>query len=158
VAAIIKRKRPRVGDVVEIETPMGLAYAQATHKHAEFGFLLRVAPGTYSRRPEDFSDLVRLEARFLLFFPLGPACHRNIVRLVAEEAIPGAYQVFPRFRAAGARSKEGRVLNWFLWDGDREWPADIPSDELAKYPIRSIWNDTLLIERICSRWRSSDDI
>ena len=44
------RKRPRIGDVVEISTPRGLAYAQFTHKHdapPKFGALIRVAPGYY---------------------------------------------------------------------------------------------------------------
>ena len=30
---IARRKRPRIGDVVEIVTPKGLAYAQYTHNH-----------------------------------------------------------------------------------------------------------------------------
>ncbi len=154
---VTKRKRPRVGDVIEIATPRGLAYAHATHKHPEFSYLLRVIPGTFEERPEDFSHLVAHESQFLLFFPLGAACNRDIVRVVAEEEIPEVYRPFPIFRAAGARTGNGEVLKWFLWDGDREWPAEMSSDELAQYPIRAIWNDTLLIDRICSKWQSSDD-
>ena len=155
---LTNRKRPRVGDVIEIATPCGLAYAHATHEHPEFSYLLRVVPGTHKQRPSDFRNLVAQEPQFILFFPLGSACHRNIVRVVAEEEVPAACRSFPTFRAAGARARDGTVLNWFLWDGDRQWPANLSSQELATYPIRSIWNDTLLIERICSKWRSNAEV
>ena len=42
---------PRTGDVVEITTPNGLAYAQLTHDHPEHGAVLRILPGLYESRP-----------------------------------------------------------------------------------------------------------
>jgi ribosomal protein L34E len=71
---LVTRRRPRIGDVIEIETPKGLAYAQYTYKHdtpPRYGALLRVLPGLYEARPSDFSDLVQQDERFYVFFPLG---------------------------------------------------------------------------------------
>lgn len=152
------RKRPRLGDIIEIAIPRGLAYAQATHIHPEFSYLLRVLPGIFEKRPEDFIDLVSSEPQFLLFFPLATACYRKIVQIVAEEPIPEIHRSFPTFRVAGARGTNGMVLNWLLWNGESEWRVEMPKAELAKFPIRSIWNDTLLIDRISSGWRASDDV
>lgn len=33
--ALVNRKRPKTGDIVEIETPQGLAHFQYTHEHPE---------------------------------------------------------------------------------------------------------------------------
>src|SRR5882724_12682696 len=97
-----ERVRPQLGDVIEIETPKGLAYAQYTHEHRQpprYGSLLRVLPGTYAERPPDFADLVAQEERFSVFFPLGSALTRRIVRIVANEDIPETKKPFPIFRA-----------------------------------------------------------
>ena len=51
---LVNRKRPRIGDVFEIETPKGLAYAQFTYNYKEppvYGVLIRVLPGLYESRP-----------------------------------------------------------------------------------------------------------
>jgi hypothetical protein len=32
------------GDVIEIKMPAGTAYAQVTHEHEEFGYLIRALP------------------------------------------------------------------------------------------------------------------
>ena len=88
---LVNRKRPRIGDVIEIETPGGLAYVQYTYNDKEppvWGALIRVLPGLFQSRPHDFSDLVREHARFFVFFPLGAACHRGLVKVVAHEEIP----------------------------------------------------------------------
>lgn len=68
-----KKRRPKIGDVIEIPTPRGLAYAQYTHKHPMYGALLRVLRGIYTKRPADFSEVVKQEEHFKAFFPLKAA-------------------------------------------------------------------------------------
>ena len=68
-----KRKRPQLGDVIEIKIPKGFAYAQYTHKHEKpprYGALIRVLPGLFQSRPSEFTSLVRQPERFFVFFPL----------------------------------------------------------------------------------------
>jgi hypothetical protein len=140
-----ERKRPQIGDVVEIQTLRGFAYAQYAHNHRDppqYGELLRVLPGLYPQRRSDFADLVVQEERFWVFFPLGPALNRGIFRIVANEAVPEAKRRFPIF---GSLSGDGTV--WWMWDGKREWKARSPRQRTPR-AIQEIWNDTLLVERI----------
>lgn len=144
-----------MGDVIEINTPKGLAYAHYTHKHdapPKYGALLRVLPGLYRTRPKDFSEIVKLEAQFIVFFPLGAACNRGIVHVVANEPIPDNARLFPIFRN-GIANREGRIETWWLWDGEREWKIGQLMPGMEKYPLLEVWNDTLLIERIIEGWR-----
>jgi hypothetical protein len=150
-----ERKRPQIGDVIEIETPMGLGYAQYTHEHREpprFGSLLRVLPGVFAARPSDFEPLLVQEDRFSMFFPLGAALNRGIFRIVANEAIPETKRAFPTF---GKLSADGQV--WWMWDGSREWKARSEHQRTPR-ALRAIWNDTLLIERIAEQdWTPTED-
>ncbi len=159
---LTSRVRPRIGDIIEIPTPKGLAYAQFTHKHdtpPRFGALLRVLPGLFAQRPVDFADLVCRQPAFSTFFPLGAACNRGIVRVVASEEIPRHSESFPIFRSSHRDKTGKRAGPWFLWDGQREWRVeDLSNEQLRDYPPRGIWNDTLLIERILAGWRHEHDV
>jgi ribosomal protein L34E len=156
------RKRPRIGDVIEIPTPEGFAYAHYTHRHEtppRFGALIRVLPGLYTERPVDFAALVRQRPQFITFFPVGAACNRGITSVVASEPVGGDAAVFPTFRGAH-RDRSGRqVLPWFLWDGrtTKRVEHDLTPEEMREYPPKEVINDTLLIERIISGWRHEDD-
>ena len=153
------RVRPRIGDVIEIPTPKGFAYAQFTHKPARYGALLRVLPGVFPERPSDFAELVRQPPVFSTFFPLGAACNREIVRVVALEQIPSHTLALPVFRNWHRDQSGKRVGPWFLWDGEREWRVEsLSQQQLRDYPPLGIWNDTLLIERILAGWRHEHDV
>lgn len=155
---LVHRTRPQVGDVVEIPTPLGFAYAHYTHKHEKpprYGALLRVLPGFYQSRPSEFVSIVQREPQFITFFPLGAACNSGIVFVVANEAIPPAAQAFPIFRAS-ARTPQG-YGPWWLWDGEKEWKVGNLKPEMKRYPIRGVVNDTLLVERIVQGWRHEHD-
>ena len=147
----VQRVRPQVGDVIEFRTPRGLAYAQYTHRHVEppkYGCLLRVLPGIYAERPTDFAFIVKRPHRFWVFFPLGAACARRIVTVVAREMIPAEVRAFPTFRSANR--EEGP---WFLWNGSQTWRVESLSEAERQLPINpGVWNDTLLIERIANNW------
>ena len=65
-----KRRRPRIGDVLEIATPQGFAYAQFTHDHPMEGELLRILPGLYATRPADLAALVQQPERYVTFYAL----------------------------------------------------------------------------------------
>ena len=144
------RKRPKIGDVIEIKTPNGLAYAQFTHKHdapPKYGALLRVFSKLHKTRPSDFREMIESEPQFLTFFPLGSACNKGIVKIVSNEDVPLKARKFPIFRA-GAVNQEGQVETWWLWDGDKEWKVGKLKPGMEKFPIRGVWNDTILIQRI----------
>ena len=148
---LVSRKRPQIGDVIEIGTSRGLAYAQFTHKHPAYGALLRVLPGFYLSRPEDFSALTLAKPQFSTFFPLGSACSKGIVQVVANEAILESLRMFPTFRSS-VKGQDGRWGAWWLWDGEKEWKIGDLHPGMEELPVRGVINDTLLVERIVSGW------
>jgi hypothetical protein len=70
---------------------------------------------------------------------------------------PAKLESFPIFRDGVADPRTGKIVNWWLWDGEREWLVGGLTDEQKKYPIREIVNDTLLMERIESGSTSDDE-
>jgi len=148
------RTRPRIGDIIEVATPRGFAYAQYTHEHRDpprHGSLLRVLPGLFGEPATEFAELVEQEERFWVFFPLGAATHRRLIRIVANKPVPKAKQPFPIFR-----SRNSVAGPWWMWDGKREWRAR-SRDRWTPRALASVWNDTLLIERVAAGWMPADD-
>ena len=150
-------QRVKVGDVVEIPTSKGLAYAQCTHSIKQWGHLLRVLAGFHERRPQNFTPVVEADESFRTFFPLQAAVSKGIFQVVANVAVPEDAIEFPLFRAAGHVDREGVVHNWFLWDGEKEWRVDGLTEEQFRLPLRQVVNDTLLIERLEEGWTPYTD-
>lgn len=153
-------KRIKIGDVVEIKTKNGMAYAQFVYKHdrpPKYGALIRVLPGNFSKRPASFSELVKKRERFVVFFPLGAAVNRGLVTVVANEAIPEHAKKFPIFRVGGLRDQHGKVKSWSLWDGQRTWKVGELTPAQRKLPISGIVNLTALVMRIDSDWTPEKD-
>ena len=150
--------RATIGDVIEIPTPKGLAYAQFTHNDPQWGQLLRVLPGFFEKRPSDLSELVKKDEVFVSFFPLQAALRKKIFGVVENHPVPEDAEDFPLFRATGWRDKSGKVLDWWLWNGKRSWQIEGQlTPEQKKLPIQEVINDTLLIERIEQGWTPETD-
>jgi len=150
-------KRVRIGDVVEIGTAKGFSYAQVSHKHAQYGYLVRILPGLFETRPDDFAEVVNRSELFVTFLPLQAAVNRSIFEVVANSPVPEFAKAFPIFRAGIRDPAKPNVEVWWFWDGEKEWRVGDISPEQRKMPLRGIWNDTLLIERIESGWTPSND-
>ena len=143
------------GDVFEIDTPIGKAYFQVTLFDPGQGHLIRVLPGGFETTP-DLEALVSVTERFWLYFPLGAAWRRKIVKRVSNEAIPEAARRRLLMRSPG-HVEGGRVERWAIVDGDRivKWVPTL-TDAERNMQTSGTWNDTLLIERIASGWRPRD--
>ena len=154
--ASVQRKRPKIGDVLEIGTPKGFAYLQYTNRDPTYGALIRVLPGVYQQRPSAFSDLVRERERFFIFFPVGAAVNREIVTIVANEDIPAHAREIPPMRAAGGIDRNGHVLNWWLIEKGNKRMVNELTTEQRNLSLAEAWNDTMLIQRIVEGWSPSD--
>ncbi len=157
---ISKRVRPRIGDIVRITTCDGAALAQCTHRHPQFGHLLRVIGAvepTLAPNAAQIADIAARDAQFVTFFPLGAACARGIAEILGSAPIPTAAKAFPTFRAAMALPTGGRGP-WWLWDGEREWRIGSLAPEQRHLPLREVINDTLLVERVLANWRPEADV
>lgn len=147
----------RPGDIFEIPTKKGFAYGQVTHRHKQFGDLVRILPGFFPNPLDSFGAIVNAEELFKTFIPLGAAVHRKVFRIVGNEAVPDFAQQFPIFRD-GIQEQSTKQIgsNWWLWDGEKEWRVGSLTPEQRKFPIRAVWNDTLLVERIENGWNPVD--
>ncbi len=147
--------RHNPGDLIEIKTAKGLAYAQYTHKRPSYGHLIRVIDGFFESRPENLGELAARPTRFSIFFPLGVAISRRLVEKIGCAPIPAPDQRFPTFRST--LTIGGKATVWWLWDGDKAWKVKELTAEQRKLSVRGIWNHTLLIERIEQGWKPEDD-
>jgi len=150
----------KIGDVVEILTTRGLAYAQCTHRHTQpprYGYLIRILPGFHAVRPTSFDALVKQRDLFRVFYPLGSAISRGLVVWAARELVPDSVISFPTFRC-GVPASDGRVQTWWLWDGSREWPVASLTPAQRSLPIREVINHNLLLERIESEYKVEHNV
>jgi len=144
-------KRAKFGDVLEIPTKKGLAYALYTHRHIDppkFGALLRIFKGFYSARPTDFTKVLNENVRFTTFFPLQAAMNKGIFEIVANVSIPVSLQNFPIFKCNNKINAELYDDGWWIWDGLREKKIGRLNEDQKIYPYRSIVNDVTLIGMI----------
>ena len=113
---------------------------------------------TISKRVDDPVTIAAGPTQFVTFFSLGTACHRGIAQVLGSAPIPKEFHEFPRFRQALRLDPRSTApCNWMIWDGREEWVIPRLNEEQRRYPIRSIVNDTLLVERALSGWTSDLD-
>ncbi len=144
-------KAPKIGDIIEIDTEVGFAYAQFTHMEAQLGSLVRVLPDIHVVRPTNFDELVLKDALWVMFVPLGAIVRAAIFPIVANGAVPPAARTFPLMRA-GAHLPNGEVRAWWLFDGEREWRIPELTPEHAELSIVEIPNPALIRQRIAAGW------
>jgi hypothetical protein len=127
------------GDVVEIRTHKGRAYAQVTHDHPSYPSVVRVLEGYFEDRPQDMAELVSGQSRFTAMIPLESALTRlgREFETVGTFDIPAAISRFPTFRMP-IRDKTGQIVYWWLWDGQGlSYKIDLDEAE-SKLPTREV--------------------
>jgi hypothetical protein len=149
-------KKVQIGDIIEIPTKKGLAYAQFSHYHEpppHMGAVIRVLPGFFQVRPKEFQTIVDQTELYYTFFPLRAAVNRKIFLVVGHATVPLHATKFPLFRCPGlVNPQTGGVDHWGLWDGTKSWKISELTDEQLDLSIQSIWNDVCLISRIEEGW------
>jgi len=150
-------KRIRIGDVIEIRTSRGLAYAQFQAKEALHGSLIRVLPGFHATRPADLEAVVARKEAFVAFVPLQSMVNRSACEVVANHPLPTHARQFPLFRAGTSDPQTGKVANWWLWDGEQEWVVGNLTEAQRDLPIRSTWTESLLVKNIEMGWTPRTD-
>lgn len=150
--------RSKVGDIVEISTGRGLAYAHHTHRHTQYGSLLRVFSGFDVERPVDIVSVAARPVQFSTFFPLNAALTRKIVEIAGHAPVHSSLTQFPTFRSGVIDPRSGVVGNWWLWDGENEWCTGALTADQRQFPVLGIVNDTFLVERIEEEWNPALDV
>jgi hypothetical protein len=148
------------GDVVEIPTSKGRAFAQYTHHHSDIGQLIRVLPGTFPGRPDQAAlrALVEGPTLYHAFFMLDRELEMGGVLPVGSFPIPGHARDFPVFRTGLPDRKTRRVEHWALWDGERQWGVGQLTTEQRRMPIRMVIPTAdALAKRITDGWTPETD-
>lgn len=145
-----------VGDVVEVSTPKGLAYAQCSQDHPRYGHLVRILPGFYKKRPLDLQRLIDQKESLLVFFQSHAAVRIGLFRIVARCPVPDSIKRLRVFRTGFQDQFTKVVKQWWLWDGQGEHRLDPLSNSQA-VPIPEVWLPGLLIEDIESGWIPDED-
>jgi hypothetical protein len=155
-----RRKRARLGDILEVDTPRGLAYVQYTSltERPRYLEIIRVLPGFFATRPMDFEDLVTTPRAYFAFYPARAAVSQGLVEVVAHHPVPPG-QEFPLIdRRRGATSQDGRILAWLICEGTKETLVRELSEEHRYLPIASIWMHDTLVSYLTEEWRPEQDI
>ncbi|MCP5490162.1 MAG: hypothetical protein H7A42_03505 [Chlamydiales bacterium] len=136
-----KSSSAREGDIMEIKTEAGFAYAQYTHFHPECGELMRVLQGFYPRQlnEEEISKIAKKKHRFSLFIDWEFCITSKITDYVGNFPISDFAREFPIFKKTDAMIdqcwNDPSSVIWTLWDGEREWKAGpLKDEERKKYP------------------------
>jgi hypothetical protein len=145
-------RRTKIGDIVEIPTAKGFAYAQFTHEHSRFGALIRILPSFFPVRPLKVDEIASSQEVFFTFVPLQTLVNSKVWQIVATCDIPKRIRDFPILRF-GLPDRHGHVSSWKLWDGEKEWSVGTLTSEQKRLSIRSILNAALIVERIETGWR-----
>lgn len=156
-----KRRLPRIGDVIEIATPKGFAYAQLTHHIPGKGELVRILPGLYETRPADLAALVQQRERYVTSSMLRAILRHDLATVVGQFAIPARNRPIPLLRAIGGPGRHpvtGKLNCWWLWDEERRWRIEGLTAAQRDLPLDGIPSHPLLIDRIVSDWHPRDDV
>jgi len=147
------RKRVRLGDLLEVVTPRGLAYVQYAGKHPEYGYAIRVLPGFFQTRPQDWTTLASQQGYFT-FYPVSAAVSQGLIAIAAHHPIPLGRELPSTFRRRGAIAPDGRVMTWLIFgNGGPETLRTTLSPEEKRLSIASIWNHAFLVDRLIEEWR-----
>jgi hypothetical protein len=140
------------GDIFEIEIDGQYHYGILTHVHPEYGELVRMVRGGFSTRVTHHPIYEANETDLIFFFPLAAAIRKDIVRLIGHERLSDTLSKFPCFRVRGVGSA------WWVWDGESEHKIGALTNDIRNLPIRGIWNDTILKERVRSGYSADRDV
>ena len=150
-------KRIKIGDVAELQTKNSLACAIYTHKKPMYGTLIRVVDGFFDQRPV-LEEISSRDIRFSTFFPLQYAVSQGITEIIGNLELSKEMSAFPLLRGAGTRGRDGKVRDWYLWDGQNERAiGSCLSAKERRLSLLQMLNDTTLIERVEEGWCPEDE-
>ncbi len=147
-------KKIQVGNVFEIATSKGKGYFQYVYKNERTNVeLIRVFPNLYMEEPQNIADLVLQKEAFFVHFALKAAYRIKIVRLIGNYEVPEGLEIPPK-QMRTVLFVRGEFIFWQIVDYDtwkRKSFKEL-TEEQKKLSPWSIWNATLLIERMLEGW------
>jgi len=154
-------KRSKIGDICEIATANGLSYVQYTHDDEDMGQLVRVLPGAFPSRPEDFADLAKKKELYFVFYTLNHAIRTKQAKIVSNQPIPEWARPFPMMRHVGRQEADGTVKTWTIYPAG-EHPTVESLQKMPKFTeltsqqeklsIHSLWSHEAMVYKLSIGW------
>lgn len=139
-----------VGGVFEIQTSLGLSYAQCTHIHPDCADVLRIFSGFFTVRPSDVLAIVDGEVLYTVLCPVAASLKAKMMERVGNSPVRADLLPFPKFRNGVNDPKSMKVEQWWIWDGKEErLVGPLSEDDQKKYPrllVRNIASIKSLIQ------------
>jgi hypothetical protein len=155
------KKKAKIGDILEVKTPLGLVYMQYTHEEVSMGAIVRILPGFFSMRPRDFTELARQHELYFTFYTLRYAVPNGDVEIVSNQPVPHWAEPYPMMRHSNGADRTGKTHSWkilradtpFTLDNLRKSPNVVTlTPDLAKLSIHALWTHPLLAKRLAQSW------
>jgi hypothetical protein len=137
------------GDLVEVETPQGLAYLHISHEAPPYPYVVRVVARNCPVRPDDLEALLARAPEFVCLAPLPEILARGAIIGRKIASVPSAAQPFPVFRTP-IRDRLGEVVYWWLWDGTGLRWCGTDTADIETYPMREIIGAQELLARLAA--------
>lgn len=157
----MRTQKLKIGDILEVRTPRGLAYVQYSHYKKPYGTLIRVLSNFYQSRPMDFSQIAQGKELYFVFCPIEALVVKRLLEVVANEKIPDTAKGFPVMRERGLVrpvAKGGGVSHWSILEGEEKSRVEKLTPDQAKLSIASIWNLGMLVHRLTEGWLPEMDM
>jgi|TARA_B110000967_G_C18705024_1_gene469784 hypothetical protein len=143
--------RIKEGDVFELETKKGFTYLHYITKDDSLGELIRVLDIVFLKPISDIQELLDIDEKYYVFFPLAVANRKKIIKKVGN--INSEKYNKPSFMKEkhyiGKDFKGWDIVNTDTWQ--RQFVKKLNTKQKMLSPW-GILNDTLLIERIENDW------
>lgn len=131
-----------IGNILAFSEPRAPAILYHTHENPLMGSLVRVfCSETFDT--EAIDQALARSPDFQCFFPVSASLGGRRLRVLETRRPQGRWARFPMFKAEGLGGD-----NWWLWDGDREWPYEGNREVIADYPERESVNETMMLSLI----------
>jgi len=148
-------KKPRPGDVFELQVEGSVAYLQYLGKHPSYGDAIRILH-TKSLPATAQGWCAAVAKGYIVFYPLRSSSAQGLVSMVGHH--DKALEVPRTVRRAGARDRDGRVRRWIIVEGDRiDSSHEVLTAEQRMLPIAGIWNHAMLCKRVLQGWRPEEE-
>lgn len=153
-------RKPKIGDVAEIKTHHGLAYAQYTLDGNGSGEIVRVLPGLYNSRP-DLESLVLQRELYFVFYTLAFAIRKREAEIVCNLPVPEWAESEPLMRHASGRTRQGKITGWRIVPALSPLTVDFLirtpilrelTQEQERLSIHHIWPHPVMVKELARGW------
>jgi hypothetical protein len=137
----------RFGELVRVDSEAGYYLIQYIARHSSYGDMVAV----YVRRrvPNADPGNTPFVGREVTFYPVRSAVRAG---LGVPIGIRAPFIVPSKFRRAGARSNDGKILNWVIEETGRDTPRSRLSDNESALPVAQVLSHDVLLRYLDMGW------